>query len=194
MSERVVTSIHGRTAYVNIDTLGFTRTDAGWYFTGWNTRSDGTGTAYNAGQFIGINSDITLYAQWSNLYTLPYTHSQGDVIQFDSGQTGPMECYELWVAGTANNNAGKPEDKLGAFSNPAKTYTLPYGTAFGVVVRTASGSGRSYIQKGSEKWGSAESVSHDFTLTGNTTVNFEWNQWLSGLTMQSYWNCYITTN
>lgn len=194
MSERVVTSIHGRTAYVNIDTLGFTHTDAGWYFTGWNTRPDGTGTTYSAGQFIGINSDITLYAQWSNLYTLTYTHSQGDVIQFDSGQTGPMECYELWVAGTANNNAGKPEDKLGAFSNPAKTYTLPYGTAFGVVVRTASGSGRSYIQKGSEKWGSAESVSHDFTLTGNTTVNFEWNQWLSGFTMQSYWNCYITTN
>jgi len=33
-------------------------------FTGWNTKEDGSGTAYAAGAHFYIKSDVTLYAQW----------------------------------------------------------------------------------------------------------------------------------
>ncbi len=35
-------------------------------FSGWNTKADGTGTAYSSGEIYSANSDVTLYAQWSN--------------------------------------------------------------------------------------------------------------------------------
>lgn len=37
----------------------------GYTFINWNTKADGNGTPYKAGQYIGINGkDVTLYAQW----------------------------------------------------------------------------------------------------------------------------------
>ncbi|MCL1809976.1 MAG: InlB B-repeat-containing protein, partial [Clostridiales bacterium] len=36
----------------------------GYTFNGWNTKPDGTGIAYQNGQTILVNDDITLYAQW----------------------------------------------------------------------------------------------------------------------------------
>lgn len=35
-----------------------------WAFSGWNTRSDGTGTTYAPGQTFIITSNVTLYAVW----------------------------------------------------------------------------------------------------------------------------------
>ena len=39
-------------------------TRTGYTFTGWNTKSDGSGTKYNAGDPYNSNADLTLYAQW----------------------------------------------------------------------------------------------------------------------------------
>ena len=36
----------------------------GWYFDGWNTAADGSGTKYAAGEVIEPSGSITLYAQW----------------------------------------------------------------------------------------------------------------------------------
>lgn len=39
---------------------------AGYTFAGWNTEANGSGTAYQPGDFLTIgNADITLYAQWA---------------------------------------------------------------------------------------------------------------------------------
>jgi hypothetical protein len=35
-------------------------------FNGWNTKADGTGTAYTEGQSITVSSNTTLYAQWKS--------------------------------------------------------------------------------------------------------------------------------
>ena len=35
-----------------------------WTFTGWNTKADGSGTAYKAEDIITINGNVSLYAQW----------------------------------------------------------------------------------------------------------------------------------
>ena len=36
----------------------------GYTFNGWNTKADGSGTAYAAGATYSANADVTLYAQW----------------------------------------------------------------------------------------------------------------------------------
>ncbi|MCL1809867.1 MAG: InlB B-repeat-containing protein [Clostridiales bacterium] len=41
---------------------GYSR--ANYSFNGWNTRADGTGTAYQNGQIFTVTGDVTLYAQW----------------------------------------------------------------------------------------------------------------------------------
>lgn len=44
-------------------------TYVGHVFTGWNTRADGKGTAYKAGDRLTPNADIILYAQWTKVDT-----------------------------------------------------------------------------------------------------------------------------
>lgn len=39
-------------------------TKQGYTFTGWNTKADGTGTAYAAGATVAVSSQVKLYAQW----------------------------------------------------------------------------------------------------------------------------------
>jgi uncharacterized repeat protein (TIGR02543 family) len=39
---------------------------SGYTFSGWNTKADGTGTAYQAGGTFTMGSaDVTLYAKWT---------------------------------------------------------------------------------------------------------------------------------
>lgn len=39
----------------------------GYVFRGWNTKSDGTGTTYNAGGYIELRENLHLYAQWTDV-------------------------------------------------------------------------------------------------------------------------------
>ena len=50
---------------------------SGHIFTGWNTKSDGSGTPYAAGQTITLTGNMTLYAQWARIYTLTYNINGG---------------------------------------------------------------------------------------------------------------------
>lgn len=43
----------------------------GYTFRNWNTKQDGTGTAYNAGDIFTLNEDITLYTQCDASYIIP---------------------------------------------------------------------------------------------------------------------------
>ena len=56
---------------------------SGYTFKGWNTVADGSGTAYITGvTFTMGKSDVTLYAEWSKVYTVTYNgngHSSGSV-------------------------------------------------------------------------------------------------------------------
>ncbi len=40
----------------------------GYNFTGWNTKSDGTGTSYAQGSSFSVDAATTLFAQWSEAY------------------------------------------------------------------------------------------------------------------------------
>ena len=46
-------------------------TRTGYTFNGWNTTSDGSGTAYATGSTITPSGNVTLYAQWQTTYVKP---------------------------------------------------------------------------------------------------------------------------
>ena len=55
-----------------------TLTRTGYTFTGWNTAANGSGTSYAPAATFTINSNTTLYAQWSiNSYTVTFNANGG---------------------------------------------------------------------------------------------------------------------
>lgn len=65
---------------VTLTACGYTRT--GYEFTGWNTKADGSGTAYSNGEIVkniaSAGSNVTLYAQWKPVtYTIQYDANGG---------------------------------------------------------------------------------------------------------------------
>jgi uncharacterized repeat protein (TIGR02543 family) len=197
MGSREVVAVDNLAAYTKLPINAFSHPTAGYRFIGWNTSPNGSGTSYSNGQLIGLTGNITLYAQWSNKYTVVYKHSKY-APGYDNSHTGSMECYELWVA--EPGKAGVKYDPLGAFSNPAITYSFPYGTRIGIVVRDKNGEGHSYVKvNGTEVTGHSNDSRYEFTLTTHTDINFEWNRWAESVgwddydLFTNYWNCYITT-
>jgi uncharacterized repeat protein (TIGR02543 family) len=188
MASREVVGVDNLTAYTTLPENKFSHPQAGYRFTGWNTSPDGRGTSYPSGQIVGLTGDLTLYAQWSNLYAVVYRHSK-DADGYSDSNTGPMEKYALWVAGTEYGDLGK-------FSNPAQVYYLPYGTRIGVVVQDRYDKGHSYVNfNGTMVAGKSSDARYEFTLTADTDINFEWNAtYLVEISNRSYWNCYITTH
>lgn len=192
MAAQTVVALDGNKAYTNINALGFSHGTEGYRFIGWNTKADGSGTAYTDGQFVGLDGDLTLYAQWSNIYTVTFRHSFKSDGTHDSSGTGDMNYYALWI------DSVEQED-LGQFSNPARTYRLPYGTPLGVIAAVERGKARSYITwNGTKIAGEAMRCTHDFLLTSDTDIHFEWRFFWDDIPLispeQSFWNCYITTH
>ena len=81
MSNQVFTYDEAQTLTAN----GFTA-PTGYYFTGWNTEADGSGTAYTDGQSVTNltatnGATVNLYAQWSSLPT--YIDENGNELTLD---------------------------------------------------------------------------------------------------------------
>ena len=81
----------------NLNTNQYSKT--GYVFTGWNTKPDGTGTAYNNGQSISNltetpNGVINLYAQWTpNIYTITWKNYDGAVLETNNVTHGSTPVY-----------------------------------------------------------------------------------------------------
>jgi uncharacterized repeat protein (TIGR02543 family) len=50
----------------------------GFTFTGWNTAADGSGTTYAEGASFSTNTSVTLYARWSQSFTITYDGNGND--------------------------------------------------------------------------------------------------------------------
>lgn len=103
---------------VEVSTNTFTLDN--YYFIGWNTKENGSGTTYKVGQEIQIVDDITLYAQWVTYVDLglpsgtlwatcnvgAYT-PEGVGSRFAWGETEPKESYSWsnykWCYGTSDS-------------------------------------------------------------------------------------------
>lgn len=79
----------------------------GYVFAGWNTKADGTGTAYKAGAGIAYPAEgqtLTLYAQWeANTYKTEFRDWQGRTItsgmaRYGSTPTVPALADTTWLA------------------------------------------------------------------------------------------------
>lgn len=190
-TSKKVYTVGGRRAYTKIDVApnSFTHPTTGYY--SLNEWKSSSGTVLKEGNTIALTNSIDLYAQWSNIYTLTFSHSFDSYLATQS-DTGPMENYALWID-------GEEQDDLGAFSNGARKYRLPYGTPIGVIAQVNKGDAKSYIKVGGDKVvPDTYDARLNFNLAGDTEVNFEWNYWIDTSTWynpktHSYWICLITT-
>ena len=88
-------------------------TKAGYTFTGYNTKADGTGDPFTSSTLV--YSDITVYAQWSqDIYTVTFDTLPPNTgaITFDS------------VSYSDGDSASKPPDVYNISGNPATGYTF----------------------------------------------------------------------
>ena len=101
-------------------------TKDGAYFTGWNTRADGTGTTYGAGNIGNITSDVTLYAQWT-IRNPAYYDSTGGYWYIENGYMPQTKVTNSTTKTNLNNSwnslpSGSTYEVGGIGTLQSKTY------------------------------------------------------------------------
>ena len=115
-----------------LNTNTFTRQD--YAFDSWNTAANGTGTTYFDGATITLLNDLTLYAQWKQLFaitlatvengTVTVSHDQaveGDVISLTASPATGYEFDHWNVIDASNNPIAVTENQ---FEMPASNVTV----------------------------------------------------------------------
>lgn len=132
----------------------------GWSFVNWNTKADGSGTTYQAGQQVKNMNDgqnTTLYAQWRpNVYTLilddQYAVKSGTTLAFEKYD---YDWYKESNAKTSLNNK---------VSIPSKT-----GQIFGGYYTEKEGNGEQWIDKNGKIKIKANKISSEKTVYAKWT-------------------------
>lgn len=136
----------------------------GYAFTGWNTKSSGSGTTYQPNDNVNLSADMTLYAQWTRSYTVNL-HSN-----FGNDET---VCQEI-PRGNSENILANPYTREGYIFLGWNTAADGGGTAYadGETI-TPTGSLILYAQ-----WRSAETyigLYDDATVKINRDDSFIYN-------------------
>ena len=160
----------------------------GYTFKGWNTKADGTGTAYSDKQIIENIADkdgtvVTLYAQWQiNTYDLTVTHK----VSGNMGNKHSDFSFTLNLSGMSGNSvtamftdaSGKQTTKTLSMNNGKVEFTLadgesivfkdvPYNTSYTITENNADG----YTVSNSNASGKVTAnTTATFTSTRNATV------------------------
>lgn len=184
MNAQAVVGIGDVPAFATLKNLAFVPA-TGYYFTGWK---DGNGNAYTNGQVIRPTSNIALYAQWNNEYSVNFYKAMNDYAlgvynQNASDQTGIQEIYGVYystdggITFTALNtslyrgyfasagtmNIGGENHICGKHINTSR---FPYGTQFRVWVTYTLGDKLPII--GTQKY--KKTTSHIYVNKGHTIV------------------------
>jgi len=143
-----------------------TFTKPGYSFTKWNTNQNGTGTSYQDGQSITINSGLTLYAQWeARNFTLTFSPGTGGSVDIPSKEVTfdkpigslptaerPGYQFQGWRIGTTDINENYiyifPQNETASAKWLMITYTI---TASATPGGKISPSGSVVVQEGSDK-------------------------------------------
>ena len=164
-------------ATVTIMACGYMRTD--YEVTGWNTKADGSGTAYGLSAQFTITSNVTLYAQWHSLVPEPgseedpYTVAEARAA-IDAG-TGVTGVYAT-----------------GIISEIPYPYTSKNGVTFNITVDGKVGDVflQAYKARGSSSYpiDSADDVVVGATVVvkGNLTKYGSTYEFAAGCTVESY--------
>lgn len=137
-----------------IPSNSFTRT--GYTFSGWNTASDGSGTAYATGSTITPTGDVTLYAQWQTTYVKP-------------------EIQNLVAFRTANASGGASPTVTSTGKTGFCKFNLVGGANFtvsSVSVQFGTASAKSMTKSGSSYYGysTVDSIAQASAYTVKITV------------------------
>ena len=122
-----------------LDANGFTA-PSGYYFAGWNTAQDGTGTSYTDGQSVTdlttAGNTITLYAQWTDCpggnicYKENGTNVEGTMRQTTVGNTAtsaPLLASNFPRTGYGFAGWNTKADYTGTFYGPMETISFTAG-------------------------------------------------------------------
>lgn len=135
-SGSTASSTHTYNSAKTLTANGFTR--AGYTFTGWNTKADGTGTAYANQASVknlttAAGSTVTLYAQWSVVnYSISYN--------LKGGSASNKTSYNV---NTSSFTLAKPSLSGWTFRDWTGTGLSSYTTS--VTISKGSTGNRSYI-------------------------------------------------
>jgi uncharacterized repeat protein (TIGR02543 family) len=101
----------------SVTSLPSAPTKTGYTFAGWNTITDGSGTAFTTSS--SVTGDITVYAQWTaNTHTLTYTAGANGTITGSASQTISLGASGTAVSATANANYHFVNWSDGSTANP----------------------------------------------------------------------------
>ena len=146
-----------------------TPTRTGWTFQNWNTKSDGTGTTYNAGASYTPSGDVTLYAVWKQVtYTVSYDANGGTGAPASQTKThGTALTLSSTKPTRANTSAGSYTVTLNANGGAASTNKLTAGRTVSYAFKNwntvAGGTGTSYAAGAS------------YTAEASATLYAQWN-------------------
>ena len=137
-----------------------TRTKEGYTFAGWNTKADGTGTAYTDGQNVNNlttenNGTVNLYAQWE-INEHEITLNPGDNVS----TAGTPKIYENYNVKYSLTSGGEAITSIQA---PTKT-----GYQFGGYYTEQNGAGDKIIDE------SGNIVASKNRFSSNTTLYAKW--------------------
>ena len=110
----------------------------GYYFAGWNTAADGTGTNYAPGAIYSANADVTLYAQWKlvpdgdGIYHIAsiedwniFAEMVNNSVTF-SGKVVKLDCNNIEVTTMVGTSSQKFE---GTFDGCGNTLDINYSSS-----------------------------------------------------------------
>lgn len=193
------------TAYTSIKTNTFSPAGEGWYFTGWNTKADGSGTSYTDGQYISVRSNMTLYAQWSKDVTISYYKIYAcdwSSVYPPAENSGPVskdgEAYYLRVTLDGQLLEGLGDNfTVNDETSPVRTVDTKVGSNMYIQLINKGDYDRGAVYvNGTKVAGNSEYCYYNFEIpdASNITVTFTWET--EGTTVtgdaQSYWICRIT--
>ena len=161
------------------DGSGFTRT--GYVFSGWNTKSDGTGKNYAKSEKAEFSESTTLYAKWTVIgYNISYNLQNGTAgsnkptsAKYDQVVTISNPTKTVTITGDANGTGAtitgspvsKPQTFAGWTYSGGNTATALYGTASNAVT-TSWNNASTKVKAGYFK---------NLTATNNATVTMKAN-------------------
>lgn len=174
---------------ISLPENSFTKT--GHRFTGWNTKADGTGTAYAAAASAAFTANTTLYAQWTvNQYTITFVTDGGSSVSpitknYGAAVTAP-------AAPTKEGYSFAGWDKTIPATMPAEDLTITARWNVNQYTITFANTGETAIEDIQQNYGTPVTAPADPTQTGYTFAGWDrtipatmpaWN-----LTITARWN------